>query len=123
MTNDSGKAVRSDEFTVNVDAVTKITIDKTDTYMNVGMTGTLTTAFKTIGNPTDSEKSVKWNSSAPKTVSVKDGVITALKAGTRDNNSKRIGQHFRQYRNNGHGFTQSAEDYCNKAASSARSIQ
>ncbi|MFR2154301.1 MAG: Ig-like domain-containing protein [[Eubacterium] siraeum] len=35
-----------------------------------------------MGNPTDSEKSVKWNSSAPKTVSVKDGVITALKAGT-----------------------------------------
>ena len=80
--SDSGKAVQSDEFTVNVDAVTKITIDKTDTYMNVGMTGTLTTAFETIGNPTDSEKSVKWNSSAPKTVSVKDGVITALKAGT-----------------------------------------
>lgn len=82
VTNDSGKAVQSDEFTINVDAVTKITIDKTDTYMNVGMTGTLTTAFETIGNPTDSEKSVKWNSSAPKTVSVKDGVITALKAGT-----------------------------------------
>lgn len=81
VTNDSGKAVQSDEFTINVDAVTKITIDKTDTYMNVGMTGTLTTAFETIGNPTDSEKSVKWNSSAPKTVSVKDGVITALKAG------------------------------------------
>ena len=38
VTNDSGKAVQSDEFTVNVDAVTKITIDKTDTYMNVGMT-------------------------------------------------------------------------------------
>ncbi|MFR2154302.1 MAG: hypothetical protein ACLS48_06205 [[Eubacterium] siraeum] len=44
VTNDSGKAA-SDEFTVNVDAVTKITIDKTDTYMNVGMTGTLTNRF------------------------------------------------------------------------------
>ena len=125
VTNDSGKAVQSDEFTINVDAVTKITIDKTDTYMNVGMTGTLTTAFETIGNPADSEKSVKWNSSAPKTVSVKDGHCT--ESGYGDNNSKRIGQHFRlhfrQYRNNGHGFTQSAEDHGNKAASSARSIQ
>lgn len=59
VTNDSGKAVRSDEFTISVDAVTEITIDKTDTYMNVGMTGTLTTALDVIGNPADSEKSVK----------------------------------------------------------------
>ena len=82
VTNDSGKVTRSDKFTVAVDAVSGISIDKTDTYMNVGMTGSLTAAIETIGNPTDSEKSVKWNSSAPKTVSVKNGVITALKAGT-----------------------------------------
>lgn len=81
VTNDSGKVTRSDKFTVAVDVVSGISIDKTDTYLNVGMTSKLTTAFETIGNPTDSEKSVKWSSSAPKTVSVKDGVITALKAG------------------------------------------
>ena len=81
VTNDSGEITRSDKFTVEVDAVSGISIDKTDTYLNVGMTSTLTTAFETIGNPTDNEKSVKWSSSAPKTVSVKDGVISALKAG------------------------------------------
>lgn len=82
VTNDSGKMTRSDKFTVEVDAVSGISIDKTDTYLNVGMNSTLTTALETIGDPTDSQKSVKWSSSAPKTVSVKDGVITALKAGT-----------------------------------------
>ncbi len=81
VTNDSGKITHSDKFAVEVDAVSKISIDKTDTYLNVGMTGTLTTAFEVIGNPSDSEKSVKWDSSAPKTVSVNGGVISALKAG------------------------------------------
>ena len=55
--------------------------------MNVGMTGTLTTAFKTIGNPTDSEKSVKWNSSAPKTVSVKGWCNHHTESGYGDNNT------------------------------------
>lgn len=79
--NDSGKITRSDKFTVEVDTVSGISIEKTDTYLNVGMTGTLTTAFEVIGNPPDSEKTIKWDSSAPKTVSVDGGVISALKAG------------------------------------------
>ena len=35
VTNDSGKVTRSDKFTVAVDVVSGISLDTTDTYMNV----------------------------------------------------------------------------------------
>lgn len=79
--NDSGELAKSDRITVKVDAVTSVKIGKTDTYMNVGMNYTLSAQVDTVGKPGKKEKAITWKSSAPKTVSVKDGVISALKAG------------------------------------------
>lgn len=81
VTNDSGELAKSDKITVKVDAVTSVEIGKTDTYMNVGMNYSLCAQVDTVGKPGDKEKAVTWKSSAPQTVSVNDGVISALKAG------------------------------------------
>lgn len=81
VTNDSGKITRSDTITVNVDTVSKISIGKTDTYMNVGMNNTLTAAFDVIGDPPDSEKLLKWSSSDTKVAVVKSGKVIAKAAG------------------------------------------
>lgn len=81
VTNDSGEFARSDRITIKIDAVNSIEIGKTDTYMNVGMNYTLSAQVETTGEPDEKDTAVTWKSSTPKTVSVKDGVISALKAG------------------------------------------
>ena len=60
-------------------AVEKVTLDKTSAELTVGDTATLK-ASVTPDNATD--KTVTWTSSDDSVASVKDGVVTAVKAGT-----------------------------------------
>ena len=60
-------------------AVTSVTLDKKTLKLMVGETATLTATVK----PDDAtDKTVTWSSLDPKVATVKDGVVTAVKAGT-----------------------------------------
>ena len=60
-------------------AVTSVTLDKKTLKLMVGETATLTATVK----PDDAtDKTVTWSSLDPKVATVKDGEVTAVKAGT-----------------------------------------
>ena len=58
---------------------TKVTLNKTSLELEVGAKATLSA---TVLPAEAADKSVTWSSSNPKVATVKDGVVTALKAGT-----------------------------------------
>lgn len=76
-TNDGGYTATC-TVAVNKIAVTGVKLDKSSLTLTEGETATLT-ATVSPSNATD--KSVAWSSTIPECVSVKDGVITALKRG------------------------------------------